>query len=107
MWNKARWQYGLIAVLGGFFVLLVAYALAVSKYEKAGDVSTAMAAITGAIGSLAGAYFGVQVGSEGKAQADHRAEAMSLYAMRFAAIADPARASEVLPPLRDGYPLDP
>ena len=91
-----RWKYGLGAVLGGFAVLLVCYLAAIMKFDAPGDAATAMAAVTGAIGTMAGAYFGVQVGSAGRQEAENRADVNAERAVRFAAIADPARAMMLL-----------
>lgn len=63
-------KYGIVVVLAGLAVILVAFIVALARYDKAADVSTALAPVTGIVGTLVGAYFGVQVGSEGKARAE-------------------------------------
>jgi hypothetical protein len=68
--DSAKWRYGVVVVLAGLFVILVAFVVAVGQYDKASDVSTALAPITGVVGTIVGAYFGVQVGAAGKDKAD-------------------------------------
>ncbi|HEY2194681.1 MAG TPA: hypothetical protein VGH76_20615 [Actinomycetospora sp.] len=55
-------------------VLLTAFLLAVFHYPTSGDVSTALAALTGTIGTIVGAYFGVQAGGSGANKAANQAE---------------------------------
>jgi hypothetical protein len=68
-----RWKYGLYAVGLGLAVLAVCFAIAVWQYEGAADAGTVLAAVTGTIGAIVGAYFGIQVGSAGKDKAEENA----------------------------------
>jgi hypothetical protein len=98
---------GLIVVVVGFAILIAAFLVTVFHYPTAGDVSTALAAITGTIGTIIGAYFGVQAGSAGGQRAAtlaenarrdaevSRAKAQDV-AVRMAAIADPTQAAAVM-----------
>jgi hypothetical protein len=65
----------LTVVVVGLGVLLTAFLLAVFHYPTSGDVSTALAALTGTIGTILGAYFGVQAGGRGANKAADQAEA--------------------------------
>jgi hypothetical protein len=105
--DQLRAVNGVRVVYAGFAVVLVAFVVAVVAYAAAGDVSTALAPVTGVVGALVGAYFGVQVGSQGKEaterQADarvQRAEAARLESERdaklLAAVAPPDLAAQVL-----------
>jgi len=96
--DDARWRYGLVAVLGGFAVLFACYLVAVLTFDTAGDAALTMSGVTGVVGALAGAYFGVQVGSAGRDDALKRADEMAQRALQFAAVADPSRALSVLRP---------
>ncbi len=68
--DEGKWKYGLVVVLAGLVVILFAFVVALQEYQKAADVSTALAPVTGVVGTLVGAYFGVQVGAAGKDKAE-------------------------------------
>jgi hypothetical protein len=98
---------GLIVVVVGFGILIAAFLVVVFHYPTAGDVSTALAAITGTIGTIIGAYFGVQAGGAGgqraAALAENARQAAEVarinaqdVAVRMAAIADPTQAAAVV-----------
>lgn len=58
----------------GLGVILLCFVVAVWKYgQAASDVALVLAAVTGTVGAIVGAYFGVQVGSAGKEQSDAQA----------------------------------
>jgi hypothetical protein len=71
--SKWKYMYGVWVVLAGLLVILVAFIWAVESYAKAADASTALAPVTGVVGTIVGAYFGVAVGAAGKDKADARA----------------------------------
>lgn len=68
-----RWKYGLVAIGMGLLVLLLCFGIAVWKYKTAADAGAVLAAVTGTVGAIVGAYFGVQAGSAGKEQAEDNA----------------------------------
>ena len=68
--ESARYRYGLWVVFAGLAVILLSYYAGLKEYDKAADVSTALAPVTGVVGTLVGAYFGVQVGAAGKDKAE-------------------------------------
>jgi hypothetical protein len=71
--GAARWIHGLIAVGMGLGVIVVCFVFAVLRWQTANDVAVVLAAVTGTVGAIVGAYFGVQVGSAGKEQSDAQA----------------------------------
>jgi hypothetical protein len=74
--DSGRPGYGVTVVIAGLVVIFSSFAVALVEYSQAADVSTAMAPITGVVGAIVGAYFGVHVGAAGRATADqHRKEA--------------------------------
>jgi hypothetical protein len=102
-----RWTYGVLVVLGGLIAITLCLAAALYVYrnvssatDSAGAVATVLAPITGVVGTLVGAYFGIQAGSAGTAAAQaaaNEAQATALEAMRnLAAITamTPAAAAE-------------
>jgi hypothetical protein len=105
---------GFVVVLIGLVVILSAFLVAVFHYSSAADVSTALAAVTGTVGAIVGAYFGVRVGSAtgeeamtnasiqlriSNHQLDQALEVAAQnqeLAVHMAAAADPAQAQEIL-----------
>lgn len=105
--DELRAQHGVRVVYAGLAVVLGSFVAAVIAYAAAADVSTALAPVTGVVGTIVGAYFGVQVGSQGKDTAEQRADQRvknveqarheaELNAMRMAAVAPPESAAAVL-----------
>jgi hypothetical protein len=92
----ARARYGVTVVLAGLAVTLLAFGFALLAFDKAGSVSAALAPITGVIGTIVGAYFGVQVGSSGRSQAEAARAKAEDDARRLAIVADPGPAMSVL-----------
>ncbi|MBV9312254.1 MAG: hypothetical protein JO100_00670 [Pseudonocardia sp.] len=94
--STARWRYGLIALCVGLGILLLAYFVTIFRYPVASDTATAIAPMATVVGSLAGAYFGIQVGAAGKDKADAARDSAHNEAIRWAALADPDKAAELL-----------
>ncbi len=67
-----RIKYGFLVVLGGLAAVALIYVLAVWRWTDASDVATAVSSAVGVIGTLVGAFFGVQVGSAGKEKAEEK-----------------------------------
>jgi hypothetical protein len=94
--GRDRWKYGLWAVFGGFGALIIIYIATLIRYPTPADAAAFMGPAVAAIGTLTAAYFGVQAGSAGKEQSDASKDAAHHEALRFAAIADPDRATRLL-----------
>ena len=94
--DMARVKYGAWLVGGAFVVLAVVFGVAVSQFRTAADVTAAVGSVATVVGTIVGAFFGVQVGSSGK----EAAEAGRNQAERAARMAlgklDPAVADEVV-----------
>jgi len=75
---QQRIRYGLIAIIGGLGTLATLYIVSVFFYSSGGtnaeqvanNVVASMGAITGVIGSLVSAYFGIQLGTAGRERAE-------------------------------------
>jgi hypothetical protein len=91
-----RWKYGLWAVFAGLAAICIVAVVGVLRYSEPSDAAAAIAPVVAAISALTGAYFGVQVGSAGKEQADVARDSAHREAVKFAAIADPWMAQQVL-----------
>jgi hypothetical protein len=77
-------------------VILVAFVFASLRYDTATDVSTALAAITGTVGTILGAYLGVQTGSQGKEESEAARQKAEARAVALAAAAPYEQALEAL-----------
>jgi len=71
--DPLRWRYGFIIVIVGFAAVLTTFIFSIEKWGDAKDVTAAVGAVSGVVGTLAGAFFGVHVGAEGKAKSDEAA----------------------------------
>lgn len=96
--SSLRWKYGLWAVFAGLAAICVVAVVGVLRYSTPSDAATAIAPVVAAISALTGAYFGVQVGSAGKEQSDAARDAAHSEALKFAAIADPQLAQQLIDP---------
>jgi hypothetical protein len=85
----ARAKYGVTVVLAGLGGTLVAFGLALLAFDTASAVSAALAPITGVLGTIVGAYFGVQVGASGKAESEAARTKAEDDAKKLAAVAPP------------------
>ena len=79
--ETARLERGFRLVMNSVYVVVVLFVIALIGMwvlagvgVKSGVVSAMLTAVTGVIGSLVGAYFGIQVGSEGRQQVEDGAE---------------------------------
>lgn len=82
-------RFGFYAVLAGLATLTAMFIAVVVMFETATDVSTALGAVAGTVGTLVGAFFGIQVGTAGKEKAEDDAK-------KLAAIASPELAARAL-----------
>lgn len=94
--SQSKTLLGFVLVLIGIAVLLVAFLVAVIVFDNAADVGTALAAISGTIGSLVGAFFGIQLGGAGKERAEDRKDAEADKAQKLAAVGDPKVSAQIL-----------
>jgi len=75
---QQRIMYGLIAIIGGLVTLAALYIATIFFFSSQGttpeqganNVVASMGAVTGVIGSLVSAYFGIQLGSAGRERAE-------------------------------------
>jgi hypothetical protein len=87
---------GLIVVVVGLVAIVAAFVVAVLHYTKSADVSTALAPVTGVVGTIVGAYFGVHVGSQGTAATEAKRTQADNQAKALAALASPEDALRIL-----------
>jgi phage tail tape-measure protein len=91
--DELRIKYGFWIVVIGLLVIGAVFGLSVSKWAAAADVATAAGPVTSVIGTLVGAFFGVQLGAAGKDKAEEKA-------LHLASALPPDKATQVLESLR-------
>jgi len=64
-----RIKYGYRAILGGFILVAVVLVVAIWRWDVANDVAVVVGLFTSMVGTVIGAFFGIQVGSQGKEEA--------------------------------------
>lgn len=91
-----RVKYGAWLVLAAFVLLAVVFAVAVTQFKSASDVTAVVGSVATVVGTIIGAFFGVQAGSSGKAAAEAgRTQAEQAARIALAKL-DPAVADQVM-----------
>jgi hypothetical protein len=91
--DAARWRYGFFVVLTGLGVVLVAFAAAVFA---SGEFATLFAGVCGVVGTIIGAYFGIQAGQSGKSRVELELRRAHEMAVRLAAHVGVEKAPRVI-----------
>jgi len=101
--DATRLKYGFYIVIGGLGSVIVLYIATIIIFANltpetlANNVVACMGAITGVIGSLVGAYFGVQLGSAGKEASDaSAAQNAALASAAMGQIEDPENSTTAI-----------
>jgi hypothetical protein len=100
--DELRARYGRDVVLAGLAVLLLALGVAVWRWKTAQDVSLVLSALTGTVGTIVGAFFGISAGAAGKekaeeerAKAEDKKDAALAAVTAYAGKLDPVTAEQV------------
>ncbi|MEV0592331.1 hypothetical protein [Nonomuraea cavernae] len=91
--DAARWRYGFYVVLTGIVAILVAFGAAVFA---TGEFAALFAGVAGVVGTIMGAYFGVQAGQSGKAKVEADLARSNELVVRLAAYVGTANAPRVI-----------
>lgn len=116
-----RAERGRLVVITALGIVLAVFVAAIARYTTANEAATAITAVTAVIGTVVGAYFGIQAGSQsgaagqahaeqGRTDAEARAKVAEERALTPAAHLDPTVAASLLPILglsRDQGAQDP
>ena len=94
--GQSQTKYGFGIVVIGLILVGFIFGIAVLRWTSASDVSTVVSAATGVIGTLVGAFFGVQLGSAGKDKSDAARQTAENKALHFAAALEPSKAQQVM-----------
>ena|SRR2546426_3526069 len=81
-------QYGMWVVVIGLMVLAFTIGVSVARWTAASDVVSVITAVGSVIGTLVGAFFGIETGSAGKKDADKRAADAQDKLAKFALLHD-------------------
>src|SRR5919199_5010827 len=68
--DRLRLKYGFWIILTGFALVAFITLLATFRWEEVTSVATVVGAVASLVGTVVGAFFGVQVGAVGKERAD-------------------------------------
>ena len=91
--DAARWRYGFLVVLTGIVATLIAFGAAV---YATGESAALFAGVAGVIGTIIGAYFGVQAGQSGKARVEAELGRTQELVVRLAAYVGTENAPRVI-----------
>ena len=64
--DLTRVKYGALLIVAAFLFLGGVFGVAVSRFTAASDVTAVVGSVTTVVGTIVGAFFGVQAGSSGK-----------------------------------------
>ncbi|MER7501635.1 hypothetical protein AB0L05_31710 [Nonomuraea pusilla] len=91
--DAARWRYGFFVVVTGIAAVLVAFGAAVFATR---DFAPLFAGVAGVVGTIIGAYFGVQAGQSGKARVEAELARAQEMVVRLAAYVGTENAPRVI-----------
>lgn len=91
-----RTTYGFVIVIVGLFVVSVVYIAAIMRFSAVGDVTAVVGTVTGLIGTIIGAFFGIQVGAEGKNKEMEARKEAEVYARQISGYVEPSRYEEAM-----------
>jgi hypothetical protein len=94
--EELRYQYGFWVAMVGFVLIAVVFVTATMKWATATDVSAVVGLVTSMVGTVVGAFFGVNVGSAGRAEAENRASKAEKKAVYLAGMLNPNDAQRIL-----------
>ena len=67
--DELRIKYGYRVILGGFILVALVLLVAIWRWDVANDVALVVGLFTSMVGTVIGAFFGIQIGSQGKEEA--------------------------------------
>ncbi|MGW0806471.1 hypothetical protein [Nonomuraea sp. NPDC002799] len=91
--DATRWRYGFLVVVTGIGAILIAFAAAVFATQ---EFAALFAGVAGVVGTIIGAYFGVQAGQSGKARVEAELARSQEMVVRLAAYVGTQNAPRVI-----------
>jgi hypothetical protein len=96
--GEMRLRYGFWVVVVGLVVSLVAVLAALWRLSDPTSITGIVASLTGIVGTVVGAFFGVHVGAAGKEKAEAERREAQHTVTRMAAAMTPEQAASVIGP---------
>jgi hypothetical protein len=91
--EATRWRYGFLVVVAGIVAILIAFGAAVFATR---EFASLFAGVAGVVGTIMGAYFGVQAGQSGKAKVEADLAKSQELVVRLAAYVGTENAPKVI-----------
>ncbi|MEU5862668.1 hypothetical protein ABZ815_15930 [Nonomuraea sp. NPDC047529] len=91
--DATRWRYGFLVVVAGIVAILIAFGAAVFATK---EFAALFAGVAGVVGTIMGAYFGVQAGQSGKAKVEAELAKSQELVVRLAAYVGTQNAPRVI-----------
>src|ERR687884_148624 len=93
--EQMRIRYGLLIILAGFVLVALVSVVAIFRWDDATNTAAVIGATTSLVGTVVGAFLGVQVGSAGKERAEADRRRLEQFARLALAMLPPEVASQV------------
>jgi hypothetical protein len=97
--TRLRYGWGLIVI--AFVFLGIVFLVAVTQFDEADEVTAVVGAASGTVGSLTGAFFGLQFGAAGRERAEASSARHERAAVALAAAEGPEETKKVVSDLYD------
>jgi uncharacterized BrkB/YihY/UPF0761 family membrane protein len=91
-----RLKFGALIIVAAFVLLGVVFAVSITHFTSAADVTAVVGSVATVVGTIVGAYFGIQVGSHGKEAATAARDKAELTTQVALAALPPEDAEQVL-----------
>ncbi|MFI6483161.1 hypothetical protein ACIBH1_34885 [Nonomuraea sp. NPDC050663] len=91
--DQVRWRYGFLVVVIGIVAILAAFGAAVFATQES---VVLFAGLAGVVGTIMGAYFGIQAGQSGKAKVEAELARSQELVVRLAAYVGTEHAPRVI-----------
>jgi glucose-6-phosphate-specific signal transduction histidine kinase len=91
--DQVRWRYGFLVVVFGIIAILIAFGAAVFATQES---VVLFAGLAGVVGTIMGAYFGIQAGQSGKAKVEAELARSQELVVRLAAYVGTENAPRVI-----------
>ncbi|WP_084957880.1 hypothetical protein [Thermoactinospora rubra] len=91
--EQTRWRYGFLVTVIGMIAILVAFGAAVFATRES---AVLFAGLAGVVGTIMGAYFGIQAGQSGKARVEAELAKSQELVVRLAAYVGTEHAPRVV-----------
>ena len=91
-----RLKFGALIIVAAFALLGVVFAVSIAHFSSAADVTAVVGSVATVVGTIVGAYFGIQVGSHGKEAATAARDKAEMTTQAALAALPPHDAEQVL-----------